>query len=181
MYETHPKIISLIEKIINSWTITLEIVTAQGKEHIGPIKVNRGIMQRDDFSILLYAIGVDPISRAIRSSEGYRLIHERNDKVSHLLFVNDLKCYARSKQKLVTGTRTLANMFNDIGLGINLGKCAASHIKGRKYYKDADLLVGNDQIIKVLEKGDKYRFLGKAENYNQLDSLVYEETRREYL
>ena len=107
MYETHPKIISLIEKIINSWTITLEIVTAQGKEHIGPIKVNRGIMQVDDFSVLLYAIGVDPISRAIRSSEGYRLIHEKNDKVSHLLFVDDLKCYARSEQKLVTGTRTL--------------------------------------------------------------------------
>ena len=72
-------------------------------------------------------------------------------------------------------------MFNDIGLGINLGKCAASHIKEGKYYKDADLLVGDDQIIKVLEKGDKYRFLGKAENYNRLDSLVYEETRREYL
>ena len=30
-------------------------------------------------------------------------------------------------------------------------------------------------------EGDKYRFLGKAENCNQLDSLVYEETRREYL
>ena len=43
MYETHPKIISLIKKIINSWTITLEIVTAQGKEYIGPIQVNRGI------------------------------------------------------------------------------------------------------------------------------------------
>ena len=129
MYETHPKIISLIEKIINSWTITLEIVTAQGKEHIGPIKVNKGIMQGDDFSVLLYAIGVDQISWAIGSSEGYRLTHEKNDKVTHLLFVDDLKCYPRSEQKLVTGTRTLANMFDDIGLGINLGKCAACHIK----------------------------------------------------
>ena len=62
MYETHPKIISLIEKIINSWTIALEIVTAQDKEHIGPIKLNRGILQGDDFSVLLYAISVDPIS-----------------------------------------------------------------------------------------------------------------------
>ena len=62
MYETHPKIISLIEKIFNSWTITLEIATAPGKEHIGPIKVNRGITQGDDFSVLLYAISVYPIS-----------------------------------------------------------------------------------------------------------------------
>ena len=181
MYETHPKIISLIKKIINRWTITLEIVTAQGKEHIGPIKVNRGIRQGDDFSVLLYAIGEDPISWAIRSSKGYRLTHEKNDEVTHLLFVDHLKCYTRSKQKLVTGTRTLANMFDDIGLGINLGKCAACHIKRGKYYKDADLPIGDDQIIKVLEKGDKYRFLGKAKNCNQLDSLVYEETRREYL
>ena len=179
MYETHLKIISLIDKIINSWTITLEIVTAQGKEHIGPIKVNRGIMQGDDFSILLYAIGVDSISWAIRSSEGYRLTHEKNDKVTHLPFVDDLKCPTRSEQKLITRTRTLGNMFDDIGLGINLGKCAACHIKRGKYYKDADLPVGDDQIMKVLETGDKYRFLGKAENCNQLDSLVYEETRRE--
>ena len=41
--------------------------------------------------------------------------------------------------------------------------------------------IGDDQIIKVQEKGDKYRFPGKAENCNQLDSLVYEEARREYL
>ena len=73
-------------------------------------------------------------------------------------------------------------MFGDIGLGINLRKCAACHIKRDKYYyKGADLPIGDDEIIKVLEKGDKYRFLGKAENCNQLDSLVYEETRREYL
>ena len=180
MYETHPKIISLIEKIINSWTITLKIVTAQGKEHIGPIKANRGIMQGDDFSVLLYPISVDPISWTITSSEGYRLTHEK-DKVTHLLFVDDLKCYTRSEQKLVTGTRTLANMFDDIGLSINLGKCATCHIKRGKCYKDAELLIGDDQIIKVLEKGDKCRFLGKAENCNQLDSLAYEETRREYL
>ena len=63
-------------------------------------------------------------------------------------------------------------MFDDIGLGINLGKCAAFHIKRGKFYKDTDLPKGDDQIIKVLEKGGKYRFLGKAENCNQLDSLV---------
>ena len=137
-----------------------------------------GNLQGEDFSNLLYAISVDQISWAIRSSEGYRLTHEKNDKVTHLLFVDDLKCYTKSEQKLVAGTRTLANMFDDIGLGINLGKCAACHIKRGKFYKDADLPIGDDQIIKVLEKGDKCRVLGKAENCNQLDSLVYEETRR---
>ena len=67
----------------------------------------------------------------------------------------------------MTGTRTLANMLDDIGLGINLGKCAACHIKRGKCYKDADLPIGEDQIIKVLEKGDKCKFLGKSENCNQ--------------
>ena len=62
-------------------------------------------MQGDDFSVLLYAISADPISWVIRSSEGYRLTHEKNDKVTHLLFVDDLKSYTRSEQKLVAGTR----------------------------------------------------------------------------
>ena len=95
--------------------------------------------------------------------------------------MDDLKCYTRSEQNLVAGTRTLANMFDDIGLDINLRNCAACDIKRGKFFKGADLPIGDDQIIKVLEKGDKYRFLGKAENCNQLDSLVYEEIRREYL
>ena len=90
-------------------------------------------MQGDDFSVPLNAIGVDLISWAIRLSEGYRLTHEKNDKVTHLLFANDLKSYTRSEQKLVTGTRTLANRFDDIRLGINLGKCAAWHIKRPNY------------------------------------------------
>ena len=122
-------------------------------------------MQGDDFSVLLYAISVERISWAIRSSEGYRLTHEKNDKVTHLLFVDDLKSYTRSEQTLVAGTQTLANIFDDIGLGINLGKCAACHIKRGKFYKDADLPIGDDQI----------------ENCNQLDSLVHEEARRVYL
>ena len=46
-------------------------------------------------------------------------------------------------------------MFDDIGLGINIGKCAAHCIKRGKYYKDAELPIGDHQIIKVLEKGDK--------------------------
>ena len=52
----------------------------------------------------------------------------------------------------------------DIGLGINLGKCAASHIKRGKYYKDADLPVGDDQIIKVLEKDGRWKMEVKVSN-----------------
>ena len=126
--------------------ITLEIVTAQGKEHIGPIKVNGKLCKETIFSILLYSISVDPISWAIISSEGYKLTHEKNDKVTHLLFVDDLKSYTRPELKLVAGTQTLANMFDDIGLDINLGKCAAYHIKRGTFYKDTDLLIGDDQL-----------------------------------
>ena len=58
IHNTHPKLISMVKNIIQNWKITLEVTTRQGKEQIGPIKVNRGIIQGDDLvlSFTLYQL-----------------------------------------------------------------------------------------------------------------------------
>ena len=53
LHRINSRIISLIESIMTVWKITLEVTTDQGPTHIGPIDVNRGILQGYSFCVQL--------------------------------------------------------------------------------------------------------------------------------
>ena len=80
------------------WKITLEVTTDQGPTQgpIGPIDVNRGIWQGDSFCVQLFTMCLNPIAWYIRSTEGYSISKDKNRKVTHNLFVDDLKTYHKS-------------------------------------------------------------------------------------
>ena len=44
MHRKHNTLIHLINSVIKTWSITLEVNTNNGKEKIRPIKVNKGIL-----------------------------------------------------------------------------------------------------------------------------------------
>ena len=81
------------------WKITLEVTTDQGPAHMGPIDVNRGILQRDSFCVQLFTMCLNPIAWYIRSTEGYSISKDKNRKETHNLFVADLKTYHKSQSK----------------------------------------------------------------------------------
>ena len=80
------------------WKITLEVTIDQGPTQgpIGPIDVNRGIWQGDSFCVQLFTMCLNPIAWYIRSTEGYSISKDKNRKVTHNLFVDDLKTYHKS-------------------------------------------------------------------------------------
>lgn len=47
---------------------------------------------------------------------GHSLSHPPNQKITHLLFVDHLKTYHKTKQKAAVVSRKIKAMFNDIGL-----------------------------------------------------------------
>ena len=125
-------VIHLIKPAMKTWNIKLEVTTNKGKETVGPIKVNRGILQGDSFCVRLFTLSLNPIAWYLRSTEGYRLSHASNRKITHVLFVDDLKTYHRSEQKAATVASKLKKMFSDIGLEWGINKCAAIHMKRGK-------------------------------------------------
>ena len=50
------KLSYFIENIIKSWRTTLYVSTAEGPTAIGPIKINRGILQGDSFCHIVYSL-----------------------------------------------------------------------------------------------------------------------------
>ena len=142
--------------------ITLEVTTDQGPTHIGPIDVNRGIPQGDSFCVQLFTMCLNPIAWYIRSTEGYSISKDKNRKVTHNLFVDDLKTYHKSQSKATLVTNTVKGMFEDIGLSWGLQKCAAVHIKKGKIMPSSEL---------PLTSGDNIPVLGEDDCYKSLESL----------
>ena len=118
-------LIDFIKNIVKTWEISIEINTKNGKEKIETIKVNRGILQGDSFCVTLFIMSVNPLAWYIRSTEGYNITCHRNEKITHSLYVDDLKTYHKSRNKAAVMSTTIKSMFTDIGFEWGLQKCAA--------------------------------------------------------
>ena len=150
------------------WSIRLEVNTNNGKEKIGPTKVNKGILQGDSFCVRLFTLALNPIAWYLRSTKEYRLPRAPNQKITHLLFVDNLKTYHKSEQKAAVVSSKLRVMFKDIGLG---------QLKTNAYNT---MPTHDDDNIVLTCYRDQYKFLGKFQNTQCLDYKTIKEAAEEY-
>ena len=176
MNKTNKRIIKFVENIMKGWKISITVDTVNGKEQLEPINIKRGILL-----VKLFALCLDPIAWAIRGHKGYQLTHDRTMKITHLLFVDDLKLYAKSENKISVVTKKVKEMYEDIGISWGLEKCASLHVVRGKVSKSEDLPIGAKDSISVMEASNKYKFLRKYENFEQLDKFTFQQAEEEYL
>ena len=102
-----------IEKITKLWKTTLIVPTQKGTENVGPIRIQRSILQGDSISVNLFTLCINPIAWYLRATEGYTFSHDRTSKITHTLFVDDLKSYHKTLVKAATIASNLESMFED--------------------------------------------------------------------
>ena len=174
-------LIDFIKNIVKTWKISIEINTKNGKEKIEKIKVNRGILQGDSFCVTLFIMSVNPLAWYIRSIEGYNITCHRNEKITHSLYVDDLKTYHKSRNKAAVMSTTIKSMFTDIGFEWGVQKCAAVEVNRGKLTEGGNLTVSKEESIQIMSKDDHYKFLGTVENSKQLDELITQTLSQEYI
>ena len=174
-------LIDFIKNIVKTWEISIEINTKNGKEKIETIKVNRGILQGDSFCVTLFIMSVNPLAWYIRSTEGYNITCHRNEKITHSLYVDDLKTYHKSRNKAAVMSTTIKSMFTDIGFEWGLQKCAAVEVNRGKLTEGGNLTVSKEESIQIMSKDDHYKFLRTVENSKQLDELIAQTLSQEYI
>ena len=174
--------IKIIEKIVKTWETTIEVTTCNGREKADPISIKRGILQGDSFCITLFIISLNPIAWYLRSTEGYSLSSSPMLKITHILFVDDLKTYHKSESKAAVISSKLKQMFGDIGLKWGLGNCAAVNIKrGKIGQEQTQMPISHTEFIPLLQNSDHYQFLRKQENTAHLEEIVTREASKKYL
>ena len=118
------------------------------------IHFNRGLPQGGALCPRLFTLCLNPVSRKLKASEGYKLSKPINWKITHLLYIDDMKIYAASESKLDRVLKTTKAAMADIGLHFNEKKCAIAHVKrGVLDSRPNSTYVGESQIIESLIKG----------------------------
>ena len=72
----------------------------------------------------MFTLCLNPIAWWLRTIEGYTYSHNKQEKLTHLLYVDDLRTYHKAAQKALLITKTAESMFEDIELFWGLEKCA---------------------------------------------------------
>ena len=172
-----PTIVNLFDASFKQSFINL----MSGKDFLGRIRIRRGIFQGDSVSPLHFIISLIPLSFLLnRHDLGYSLDCKGGPKISHRLYMDDLKLYTSSEQDMKTLINTTAEFSADIKMEFGLEKCASVEVrKGGKAAFNGISLPSGDQIQGLEDEG--YKYLGILEANNILHKEMKGLVSTEYL
>lgn len=161
IYKVHPKIVDFLTSIIPKWNINLYC----GQKSFGVINIRSGIFQGDSLSPLWFCLALNPLSTILK---GYNIGFEiktpsYKTNITHRLFVDDLKLYASSKDKLFRLLKSVQDFSSDIAIQWGVDKCKIIHIKrGTIQTTEEEYTIKDDEIMEQLVD-DPYKYLGFAQ------------------
>ena len=77
--------------------------------------------------------------------------------------MDDLKSYSRNEKKLGTLVQTICIFSKDIGMEFAIEKCAVLAIEKGKIVKLVGIEFPDGKVIKSLQEGESYKYLGVLE------------------
>ena len=128
---------------MQTWRVEL---TAGGRS-LDETKIQRGIFQGDALSPLLFIIAMMPLHLILRKyTAGYKLSRSQ-EKINHLLHMNDIKLFAKNEKELETLIHAVRNIQSGYRNGIRHKKCAMLVMKsGKQRMTDGMELPNHDKI-----------------------------------
>jgi len=128
LYRIEPTIANLIKSSMSKWRTKICLPHSNGTIKLDEVNIETGIFQRDSFSPLLFCLALNPLSNILkRANIGFKL---RKTVVSYLLYMEDLKPFAKKKREAMLICKELVKRFSDdINMELGLDKCAVLHIK----------------------------------------------------
>ena len=161
-------VIRLIRMTMGSWNTRLEYAG----EHLTNVDIKRGIFQGDSLSPLLFVTSLIPLSMILRDAvQGYQF--RQGKKVNHLLYMDDLKLYGKTKDDLEALMNTVRIYTDDIRMKFGISKCATIVMKRGKKIEDTGIEMPGGIVIEDLGDG-AYKYLGVLE----ADKIKMEEMKQ---
>lgn len=174
-YKVDFSIINFLKTVMTSWNTSLQIFQGNINVTTRPIPIRRGIFQGDSLSPLWFCMALNPLSTLLNTSEyGFNIKSKQEEpyKISHLLYMDDIKLYASTKphlQHLISITKTFSS---DIGMQFGLDKCRTQTVTRGSYSAQGINL--KDEPIQPLEEEEMYKYLG----FNQSTRMKHAEIKR---
>jgi len=94
------KIVRFCKLSMEKWNTMLFFKTKQEVMQAQPIQIRRGIFQEDSLSQLLFCIALIPLTNELNRADCEYQVHGTERKISHLLYMDDLKLLGRNENDL---------------------------------------------------------------------------------
>ena len=150
-------IVNFIERSMKSWNINL----SSNGEFLANVEVKRGIFQGDSLSPLLFVVCMIPLTQILRKAKcGYIL--KSGGKLNYLLFMDDLKLFAKDERETNSLLSTVQIFSNDIRMEFGIKKCGVLIMKRGKVTLTEGIELPSGDTIKDIDK-EGYKYLGILE------------------
>ena len=154
---------------------------AANAEDLGEVNVKRGIFQGDSLSTLLFVLSMVPLSLILKKVNACYKWEKKEYKLNHLLFMDDLKLYAKSEEQTNTLERTVYVLSTDIGMEFRIKKCGILTMKRGKIVKSEGIKLPDGEVIKQVGQ-QAYTYLGITEldkiKETEMKEKINEELKR---
>ena len=125
-------ILKLIERIYSVPSTRLEVLTGQKFQRIGSIPLKKGVIQIDSMAPLLFILAMQPLTRLLHKEfESFRMGDSSDSmELNYLLYMDDLKQFARGDSTLTKLLQVTESFFVKIGFNLNASKSARTYCYG---------------------------------------------------
>ena len=166
---------TFLQKSMQQWRLSL---TVNG-EDLGEVNVKRGIFQGDSLSPLMFVLSMVPLSLILKKVNACYKWGKKEYKLNHLLFMDDLKLYAKSEEQTNTLVRTVYVFSTDIGMEFGIKKCGILTMKRGKIVKKEGIKLPNGEMMKHVGQ-EGYTYLGIIELDKIKETEMKEKITKEY-
>ena len=104
-------------------------------QSLGGVDIKQGIFQGDSLSPLLFLLCLIPLTVILHKSESASQFSSNKEKINHLLFMDDLKLYAKNEKDLDSLVQTVRIFSDQFGMEFGIDKCAILVLKRGKITK----------------------------------------------
>ena len=129
------KLTIAISNLMEKWATKISLRTTECTAETDIIRYFTGILQGECLSLLLFILSVNPLSHILNQKcEGYSIgpTGKRVTSINHLLFVDDLKTYAKNRKTAEEQLQIITQFTNDVGMQFGADKCAYLNIERGK-------------------------------------------------
>lgn len=165
IYGVAQQLSGFLERAMDRWE-TMLVLRLGGPESVitDTIRIRRGIYQGDSLSPLLFCVAMNPLSSVLnRSVAGVKVCGSwvESSRITHLLYMDDIKLYARNAEDLETLLRSTQTYSKDISMEFGIDKCrtavTGSAVRGAEA---SAFTCESGDIILGMEEEETYKYLG---------------------
>ena len=143
------------------WKTTLEV----NSRSVAQVNIKCDIYQGDARSPLLFCIGLNPLSQIITKS-GYGYKFKSGATISHLLYMDDIKLYAKNERDIDSLIHLTRIYSEDIGMSFGLEKCGQMIARRGKMIKTDRLELPAGRIADI-QNSYKYHCIPQAHDHDE--------------